>query len=89
MTIFTMTAFTMTEDQVQQSVAGAQVSTALSIAITEAERMSAGGANRTVVRTKNNGLCVYNDFQLRVAKDEIIERVYDTDGGFIFFGQVA
>ena len=83
-----MTSYNISEEQVYQSVAGARVSTAISVAIAEADRMANGGANMTVVKTKRFGICIYNDFQLTVAKDEIIEQIYNTDGGFII-GQVA
>ncbi|MCG8612004.1 MAG: hypothetical protein MI864_15875 [Pseudomonadales bacterium] len=75
----------MTEKQVPQFVAGAQVETAISAAISQADKMAgSGGCNMTVVRTKRHGVCIYNEFQLTVAKDEIIEKIYSTDNGFIF-----
>lgn len=80
-----MTHFVMTEEQVLQSVAGAQVETAVSVAISQADKMAeSGGCHMTVVRTKRHGVCIYNEFQLTVAKDEIIEEIYSTDNGFIF-----
>lgn len=75
----------MTETQAQQSVAGARADTAISLAIREANRLAEkGGINYTVVATKNFGICVYNDLQLKVKQSEIIEQIFSTDNGFIF-----
>ena len=75
----------MTETQAQQSVAGARADTAISLAIREANRLAEkGGVNYTVVSTKDFGICVYNDFQLKVKSSEIIEQIFNTDHGFIF-----
>lgn len=80
-----MTYFEITEEQVQQSVAGARVDNAVSVAIAQADRMAeSGGCHMTVVRTKRHGVCIYNEFKMLVAKDEIIEAIYSTDNGFIF-----
>ena len=43
-----------------------------------------GGSDMTVVRTKDLAICVYNDFKMTVAQDEIIEQIYSTDHGFIY-----
>ena len=54
-------------------------------AIKKADAMSLnGGSNMTVVRTKEFAICIYNDFKLKVARDEIIELIYSTDNGFIY-----
>ena len=54
-------------------------------AIKKADSMSLnGGSNMTVVRTKEFAICIYNDFKLKVARDEIIEQIYSTDNGFIY-----
>jgi hypothetical protein len=80
-----MQHFEMTETQVQQSVTGSHMETAVSIAIREAIRMSGrGGVNFTVVSTKHFGICIYSDFQMKVREDEINEIIYCTDTGFIF-----
>lgn len=79
------TFFELTEEQVRASVAGAHVNTAVTAAIDEADKMAGfGGSTMTVVNTKDNGICIYNGFQMTVAKDEITEEIYCTDGGFIF-----
>ena len=80
-----MIHFNMTEVQYAQSVKGARIETAISLAIDEATRMSREGeSNFTVVSTVNHGICIYSDFQLTVKKDEIIEAIFSTDDGFIF-----
>ena len=80
-----MTHFVMTEEQVQQSVAGARIESAVSVAIAQADKRSeCGGCHMTVVRTKRHGICIYHDYQMKVAKDEIIEEIYSTENGFIF-----
>ena len=54
-------------------------------AIKKADAMSLnGGSNMTVVRTKEFAICIYNDFKLKVARDEIIEQICSTDNGFIY-----
>jgi len=54
-------------------------------AIKKADAMSLnGGSNMTVVRTKEFAICIYNDFKMKVAQDEIIEQIYSTDDGFIY-----
>lgn len=80
-----MTHFVMTEEQVLHSVAGAHIETVVSVAIAQADKMAdSGGCHMTVVRTKRHGVCIYNEFQMAVAKDEIVEEIYSTDNGFIF-----
>ncbi|QFT57102.1 hypothetical protein [Microbulbifer sp. THAF38] len=80
-----MTYFEMTEEQVQQSVAAARIDSDVSVAITQADRMAeSGGCHMTVVRTKRHGVCIFNEYKMLVAKDEIIEAIYSTDNGFIF-----
>lgn len=80
-----MTYFVMTQEQVKQSVTGARMDCAVSVAITEADRMAGRGAcHMIVVRTKRHGVCIYNEFQMQVAKDEIVEAIYSTDNGFIY-----
>lgn len=75
----------MTETQAHQSVAGVQAETAICLAIREANRLAdKGGVNYTVVSTKNFGICVYNDFQLKVSRNEVLEEIFSTDDGFIF-----
>lgn len=52
-------------------------------AIKKADAMSENGAsNMTVVRTKDFAICIYNDYKMTVAQDEIIEQIYSTDHGF-------
>jgi len=52
-------------------------------AIKKADAMSENGAsNMTVVRTKDFAICIYNDYKMTVAQDEIIEKIYSTDHGF-------
>ena len=54
-------------------------------AIKKADAMAEnGGSHMTVVRTKDFAFCIYNDFKLQVAQDEIIEMIYSTDAGFIY-----
>lgn len=80
-----MTHFVITEEQVQQSVAGTRIESAVSVAIAQADRMSEfGGCHMTVVRTKRHGICIYHGYQMKVAKDEIVEPIYSTKNGFIF-----
>jgi len=80
-----MTHYELTEKQVAQPVTDTHVSTVVSKAIEEADRMAGyGGSTMTVVNTKNNGICIYNEFQMTIAKDEITEEIYCTDGGFLF-----
>ena len=79
-----MTHYVMTEEQVQQSVIGSQIETAISTSISQADKMAGGGCNMTVVRTKRHGVCIYNEFQMSVAKSEIIEEIYSTNNGFKF-----
>jgi hypothetical protein len=58
---------------------------AIQVAIELATSMAeAGGCPRTVVRTRRNGVCIYNEFQLVVAKSEIVEEIYNTNDGFIY-----
>ena len=55
----------------------------LTEAIKKADIMSEnGGSNMTVVRTKDFSICIYNDYKMKVAQDEIIEQIYSTDTGF-------
>ena len=57
----------------------------LTEAIKKADAMSLnGGSNMTVVRKKDFSICIYNDFKLMVAQDEIIEEIYSTDNGYIY-----
>lgn len=54
-------------------------------AIKKADAMSDnGGSNMTVVRTKDHAICIYNNYKMMVAQNEIIEQVYSTDNGFIY-----
>jgi len=54
-------------------------------AIKKADSMSDNGAsNMTVIRTKEFAICIYNDYKMTVAQDEIIEQIYSTDNGFIY-----
>ena len=54
-------------------------------AIKKADAMSLnGGSNMTVVRTKEFAICIYNDFKMKAAQDEILEQIYSTDDGFIY-----
>lgn len=43
-----------------------------------------GGCPRTVVRTRRNGVCIYSEFQMAVARREIIEEIYNTSEGFMY-----
>ena len=80
-----MTNFSITEAQVLTSFAGARPQTLISAAINKATEIAKRGlCNMTVVRTKNNSVEIFTEFQIKVAKDEIIEVVYSTDYGFIF-----
>lgn len=57
----------------------------LTEAIKKADTMSDnGGSNMTVVRTKDFSICIYNDYKMKVAQDEIVELIYSTDNGFIY-----
>lgn len=80
-----MTNFSITEAQVATSFAGARPQTLISVAINKATEIAGKGlCNMTVVRTKNNGVEIFSEYQMNVAKDEINEVVYSTDYGFIF-----
>lgn len=80
-----MTNFSITEAQVLTSFSGARPQTLISIAINKAIEIAEKGlCNMTVVRTKNNGVEIFSEYQMNVAKDEIVEAVYSTDNGFIF-----
>lgn len=80
-----MTHYVMTEKQAQYSMSGATVDPSVLSAIEMADKMaSCGGSPMTVVRTKNHGICVYHDYQTRVANNEIIETIYSTENGFTF-----
>jgi hypothetical protein len=80
-----MTFFMLTEEQAWLSIMDARVQTNVSLAIDKAVAMAVnGGCNLTVVNTRSKGICIYSDYQLMVAKDEIIERIYSTDDGFIY-----
>lgn len=57
----------------------------LTEAIKKADIMSDnGGSNMTVVRTKDYSICIYNEYKMKIAQDEIIEQIYSTDNGFIY-----
>ena len=72
----------LNEDQVQTSVESGHPETPVSLAIRQAERMSEkGGPNYTVCRSLSRGICIYNDFQLKMHQDEI-ECIYSTDSGY-------
>lgn len=80
-----MTNFSITEAQVQSSFFGARPQTDISVAINKAIEIAERGlCNMTVVRTKDNSVNIFSEYQMSVAKDEIMEAVYSTDYGFIF-----
>lgn len=77
--------YTLTNKQTMDSVAGARVETAISLAISEADKLAEkSNANMTVVRTINHGICVWTEYKVRVAKSEIVEIIYTTDDGFAY-----
>jgi len=77
--------YSLTDKQTLDSVAGARVATAISVAISEADKLAEkSNANITVVRTKNHGICVWTDYKVCVAKSEIVEIIYTTDDGFAY-----
>lgn len=69
--------------QLFASVANIQLDTEVSHAAKQADSLAEKtGLNAFVVRTKSLGLCVWQDFKMRVAKDEIVETVYSADDGY-------
>jgi hypothetical protein len=81
-----MTEYDFTKEEALKSVAGDRVETAVSVAIAQADKMAeSGGCHMIVVRTKQHGVCIYTELKMSVAKDEIIEEIYSTDNGYIFW----
>jgi len=75
--------FSITEEQMKLSVSGANIETDTSRAIAMADDMAeSSGNNMTVIRSKDQKLCVFSGFQLTVKKDLIAECIYSTDHGF-------
>ena len=79
-----MNHITLNEEQVKVGMPEAGCRTEVSAAIAEADKKATDINVLTVVRTKSNGVCIFGEFQLRVAKDEIVEVVYNTKAGFIY-----
>jgi hypothetical protein len=80
-----MTNFSITEAQIQSSFFGARPQTDISVAITRATEIAERGqCEMTVVRTWSNDVHIFSEYQMSVAKDEIMETVYSTTYGFIF-----
>lgn len=77
------THFEMTDAQAMMAVPGLSLPTEVSIAIDTAMKLaSSGGSNMTVVRTEKNGICILNDFQLIVEKNNVTQFIYSTDNGY-------
>ena len=78
-----MTNLILTDDQAQKSIIGFKGGDTSKL-ICEAEyKARQTGYEMTVVRT-TNGLAVFSDYQLQVAKDIIQEVIYKATSGFIY-----
>jgi len=77
---------TQTNIEAQQGIQRGSVDhLAIQEAIFQALKLAdKGGARMTVVRTRNHGICIFNDAKLAWEEHEIEAYIYCTDTGFIF-----